>query len=510
MSHWLGRLTALLATVFLLTGMAAVGLPGAAAASPGGGRGAGSPSVGSPSAGSPIAGSASGPAAHLAVRTEPFGDYVDRLSFDVSAVNPALVTADGSNTYTVTGTLKNNGPEAISDLIYRFHRGGQLGDTAAVRQELAEPSEPTEVVQESFTDVAPAGTTLDSGASIPFRFTASITGAQGLSVTAPGVYPLMVNVNGGVVLPDGPLAARVGELHLLLTVMGVPGTAPAGGNPGQVTPGRSQPLPVNIVWPVVDQPHLGVGGVFLNEDLLAAIAPGGRLTTLVNALTDPAAAAVPLGSVTVVLDPQLLDELDRMSQPYRVVSDPAKPQPTMNEIVQAAQSAAETAATAASTPPASTPPASTPPASTPLQRQPLQRQPLQRRLQAHHRPLSPRPPAPRSRRPRPVQRRSASSPHRHCVRPPPQPRRSPLPRPTLRRPPLPDRPPELSRRGPPQSVLRHRRLHRPTRARRRPRPRAVSTSRDRLTSPAPEPEPARPLRRRSSSNCGRSSAGTRS
>ena len=302
MTHRPGRLTALLAVLFLLTGTAAAG-------------------------------------AGTAVAHEPFGDYVDRLSFEVAAIEPALVTAAGPTTVTITGTLKNNGPEAITDLIYRFHRGPALTDTAAVRQELARPSEPTEVVQQSFTDVTKPSDTLAAGASIPFSFTASITAPEGLGVTSPGVYPLMVNVNGGVQLPDGPLTARVGELHLLLTVMGVPGAARAPGDTGPVTPTRSRPLPVNVVWPVVDQPHLGVGGVFLNENLLGAIAPGGRLATLVDGLLDPAAAGLPLGAVTVVLDPQLLDELDRMTQPYRV-AEPGKPQPSMTQIVQAAQSAA--------------------------------------------------------------------------------------------------------------------------------------------------------------------------
>ena len=322
MTHWLGRFTALLATVFLAAGAAAVGLPAAAA---------------SPSAGS-------NGATGLRVAAEPFGDYVDRLRFDVDAVTPALVTSGGPRMLTITGRLTNTGPEAITDPIYRFHRGDALPDAAAVRQELAEPGEPSAVVQQRFTPVATRGTTLAAGGSVPFRFTAAITGADGLAVTAPGVYPLMVNINGGVVLPEGSLAARVGELHLLLTVIGVPGTAPSAGTTDGA-PSRSRPLPVNVVWPIVDQPHLGVGGVFLNEDLLAAIAPGGRLRTLVDALGDPAAASLPPGSVTVVLDPQLLDELDRMTQPYRVVTDPAAPQPSMNQIVQAAQSAAAAAAT---------------------------------------------------------------------------------------------------------------------------------------------------------------------
>jgi hypothetical protein len=123
-------------------------------------------------------------------------------------------------------------------------------------------------------------------------------------------------------------------------------------NPVQTDPGT--PLPVNLVWPVVDRPHLGVGGVFLDEDLLAAISPGGRLSTLVDGLLDPATEALPAGALTVVLDPELLDELDRMTTAYRVVVDPGTPQPPVADIVQAEQTAVAgpTPTTAAMTTPA--------------------------------------------------------------------------------------------------------------------------------------------------------------
>ena len=42
-----------------------------------------------------------------------------------------------------------------------------------------------------------------------------------------------------------------------------------------------------------------------------------------DGLLDPAAESLPVGAITVVLDPQLLDELDRMTSAYRVVADPA-------------------------------------------------------------------------------------------------------------------------------------------------------------------------------------------
>ncbi len=315
MSRWLGRLTALAATIFLLAGTGAAGLPAGATAKS---------------------------------ARAPFGDYVDRLSFEVSSVAPAIVTANGATTLTITGRMTNTGPDPLVDLLYRFQRGSALDGPAAVRQELAEPSEPTERVQTEFT---PMDSDLAAGESAPFVFTASIADRDGLAVSSPGVYPLLVNVNGAVELQDGPLAARIGELHLLLTVIGVPRarSAPA-------EPGSGDALPVNVLWPLVDTPHLGVGGVFLDENLLAAIGPGGRLSTLVNGLTDRAANRLPADTVTVVIDPQLLDELDRMTSAYRVVADPAQPQPPMSDIIQAEQTGgASSTATSPSTAPTATP-----------------------------------------------------------------------------------------------------------------------------------------------------------
>ncbi|MEP6560193.1 MAG: hypothetical protein ABJD68_03845, partial [Nakamurella sp.] len=160
-----------------------------------------------------------GAAISVKVASEPFGDYVNRLSFDVTSIAPALVTSTGPSTLIITGTMTNAGPEGLTDLAYRFQRGGKLANDADVRRELAQPNEPTEKIQENFTKITDP---LPAGAAVPFSFSASITGTDGLAVAAPGIYPLMVNVNGAVVLPDGPLQARIGELHLLLTVVGVP------------------------------------------------------------------------------------------------------------------------------------------------------------------------------------------------------------------------------------------------------------------------------------------------
>lgn len=288
--------------------------------------------VSAPPSGARITSRSVEPGAAIAVAVAPYGDYVDRLAFEVTSITPTLVTASGPTTLTIAGTMRNVGPEDVVDLSYRFQRGAALDSTAAVRDEIATPSEPNAQVPSRFESIDGS---LPGGASAPFVFTTALTGANSLNVTAPGVYPLMVNVNGGVVLPAGPLEARIGELHLLLTVSSVPG--------GQTpAPSDGRPIPFNFVWPMVDVPHLGVDGVFLNDDLLGAISPGGRLDTLIGSLAGVAARELPKGALTVVIDPQLLDELDRMTGPYRVVEPPGSAQPPVTAIAQA-QAAAATA-----------------------------------------------------------------------------------------------------------------------------------------------------------------------
>ncbi len=130
-----------------------------------------------------------------------------------------------------------------------------LTSTADVRTELAEPSEPVAEVPNRFEQIPGS---LAGGASAPFVFTTALTGSNSLGITAPGVYPVMVNVNGAVVLPAGPLEARIGELHLLVTVLSVPGGTTGGTGPAPA----GSPTPFNFIWPMVDVPHLGVDGVF--------------------------------------------------------------------------------------------------------------------------------------------------------------------------------------------------------------------------------------------------------
>lgn len=269
-----------------------------------------------------------------AAAAEPLGLFAGDLSFELQQVTPAAVTRGGGNLLTVAGAVTNTGDSAISDLIVRFQRGDALRGETAVAAELSDPSQPTAVISgdwSSFSgDLAP-------GESTSFRLTAPVTGeaAGSLGITAPGIYPLMANVNGTRDVDGTPSQVRVGELHLVLTVSSLPaGTSTAattaangpdgsaGTGTGTRTGATTPAVPVGLTWPISSVPHRGVGGVFTDDSLADEIGPGGRLTARLDALQQ---ARLPAGSVVLVVDPMLLDELDAMSRGYRVQVPGATP-----------------------------------------------------------------------------------------------------------------------------------------------------------------------------------------
>jgi hypothetical protein len=283
----------------------------------------------------------------------PLGSYAATLSFTVSTISPQLVTRDGPATLTVTGTMTNTGTAPLSEIGYKFQRGDAFDDDAAIRQEAATPCQPIAVINSGFVALAAE---LAPGDTAEFHTTVPITGdpTDSLAITAPGVYPVMINLNATVGQPSGAIPARVGEIHLLMTVLSVPpaltggegSAAPgAGGTPGSgtgptPTPVTLQPIAFSTVWPVVDRSHLGVNGIFLDDDLTALISPGGRLYNLVTTLSTT--ENVP-GSVTLAIDPELLDELDRMSHGYWVVAPPGSRQPPLTPVPNSTGTTIETA-----------------------------------------------------------------------------------------------------------------------------------------------------------------------
>jgi hypothetical protein len=75
-------------------------------------------------------------------------------------------------------------------------------------------------------------------------------------------------------------------------------------------------MDVTWVWPLLDRPHRQVrSNVFFDDELATEVAPGGRLDHLLTTL-ERVASSRP--SLTVLTDPELIDELAVMSQGYQV------------------------------------------------------------------------------------------------------------------------------------------------------------------------------------------------
>lgn len=271
--------------------------------------------------------------------TEPLGEYADSLTFTLTAIDPSIVSADSSAIMTITGRYTNTTNYPISDLYYRLQRGDALATDQEIVDAISSPQQPVSVIEESFHPLADelgahqhailsAQVAVTDGAAdewarqvaqdvIPdFDNGTAADFIGSLGITAPGVYPVMININGTLQLPGGAVDARVGEAHVLVTVAGVPG------GDSQV-PGAAHPVgatEMSVLWPLVDRPHRTLRGVFTDDDLAADIAPGGRLFAAVDTLLGSELAEKYPQLVTLVIDPLLLDELTDMARGYQVLA----------------------------------------------------------------------------------------------------------------------------------------------------------------------------------------------
>lgn len=245
------------------------------------------------------------------------GEYGDRLQLSLSSITPMVINADSPNHLTLRGQYTNTGPDPIDGIAFRFQRGDALDTADKVQDYLARPVEPTAVL----TEFRNRPETLQPGESFTFQITVPISGRspQSLAIPTAGVYPVMLNVNGTVTTEGGTIDARVGELYFVTTVQGLPGHY------------SEQPTPSNVavVWPMTDRPHLGVGGIFLDDELAESVSDGGRLHQQLTAIEKFDASGTDPELLTLLIDPMLLDELDRMTNRYWVRAVPGHAQPSL-------------------------------------------------------------------------------------------------------------------------------------------------------------------------------------
>ncbi|WP_020669093.1 DUF6049 family protein [Amycolatopsis nigrescens] len=240
---------------------------------------------------------------------QPVPDSPSRLRLDIGEMAPRLLTAT-SSTLSISGRVTNIGDRRLTGVKARLELGERQTTERQLRASLGE-APPTGASQTRYADVA---ATLEPGQSAPLTIVVRVNdGAGGLQVTRPGVYPLLVNVNG---TPEYGDQARLAALSMLLPVLGVP---------GKEAPSKpDRPTKVAVLWPIADTRPRVVsapfgGAMVLSDDQLANdLAPGGRLDALVSTVRARSGDQALTDSLCFAVDPDLLDTVDAMTRGYQV------------------------------------------------------------------------------------------------------------------------------------------------------------------------------------------------
>ncbi|WP_225832710.1 DUF6049 family protein [Streptomyces sp. NK08204] len=236
----------------------------------------------------------------------------DRVSVALDSLSPSVPT-DG-DTVTVSGTVTNNGKQTVTDAHVGLHVGLPLNTRSSI-----------DSIAQHFDDVQ-FGTGSEVGGKYEEKFAKLAPGvAEHFSISVPvdkldlgqdGVYEFDVALFGQT--SDQPWGRVLGIQRTFL--------------PWQPSEPDTK-TKTTFLWPLLSSVHMtartGAGElqtpIFLNDALAKEIAPGGRLSTMVD-----------LGKaldVTWVIDPDLLASVDAMAGNYRLPAgdDTTTPAPRQSQ-----------------------------------------------------------------------------------------------------------------------------------------------------------------------------------
>ncbi|WP_410871555.1 DUF6049 family protein [Nocardia sp. A7] len=255
------------------------------------------------------------------------------LKLTLDAVAPGTVTTGSDPKLTVSGTVTNIGDRVVDDVSVRIQRAGAVESPSGLRSSLRLDQVNYEVTG-PFQDVA---SQLSPGQRKQFSVSIALRAGSepSLGLTDPGVYPLLLNVNGE---PAYGTQARLDDARFLLPVLGLPGTDAA--EPPVSAPPAATPVATTMIWPLADRPRMVAGKPgavngqveLIDDELAASVAKGGRLEQLVAALESvvpgpgkDAKDTVVAGSVCIAIDPDLVSTVQTMTRGYRVLASPSDP-----------------------------------------------------------------------------------------------------------------------------------------------------------------------------------------
>jgi hypothetical protein len=253
------------------------------------------------------------------------------LQVRIDRVTPEVVTTTSEPIVTVTGVVLNVGDRPVRDVVVRLEDAPAVTSSEGLRTNLSGNVDQFEPVAD-FVTLAPE---LPRGQQVPFTLAYPLRSAElpSLSIEEPGVYPVMVNVNG---TPDYGAPARLDDARFLLPVTGVPPDPADDSSTDALTevvaPDITRPVRLTLLWPIADRPRLAAGAPggatpvrLIDDDLATSLAAGGRLDILLTAVEFATSPQVdPDGQLRtatcLAVDPDLLVTVNAMTGGY-VVND---------------------------------------------------------------------------------------------------------------------------------------------------------------------------------------------
>ena len=235
-----------------------------------------------------------------------------RLRVDLAALNPRVITTS-TTTLTVAGTVTNTGDRKVTRPQVRL----QVGERQTSERGISDVLSGAVIKDNLLTEFTPVADVLEPGQSAPLNITVNLTGAKAAQFGKPGVYPLLVNVNG---TPEFGGPARLGAVSMLMPVLSAPGRQSNGHSSG--APSMTMLWPLTSTVPHVYAAPYGSPLVLADDRLAAEIGAGGRLNGLVTAAATAVSGNSSLAkSMCFALDPDLLATVDAMSRGYLVHTD---------------------------------------------------------------------------------------------------------------------------------------------------------------------------------------------
>ncbi|MET8847080.1 DUF6049 family protein [Amycolatopsis sp. NPDC004625] len=234
-----------------------------------------------------------------------------RLRVDLAGLAPRVITTS-TTTLTITGTVTNTGDRKVTRPQVRL----QVGDRATTERGVGDVLSGAVIKDTPLTEFTSVAEVLEPGQSAPLNITVPLTGTRAERFSRPGVYPLLVNVNG---TPEFGGPARLGAVSMLMPVLS---------GPGKQSTGRSGAPSMTLLWPLTSNvPHLyaspyGSQPVLADDRMAGEISGDGRLNALVSAAVTAVRGNSDLAkSMCFALDPDLLATVDAMSRGYLVHTD---------------------------------------------------------------------------------------------------------------------------------------------------------------------------------------------